>query len=145
MYDFCDSLEMEELERFLTLFNAEADAGPEYASDADKKSHTIGELLGVAMGAMGMSLSDFCALSPSDFRTANKSFLELEEARSRDCWEKTRMLATIAVQPYSRKRLDPRSLLPLPWDRAERKSETTEASTPEKFKAMLEKYKKSQF
>lgn len=37
MYDFCDSLEMEELERFLTLYNAEADAGPEEASDADKK------------------------------------------------------------------------------------------------------------
>lgn len=97
------------------------------------------------MGAMGMSLSDFCALSPSDFRAANRAFLELEEARSRDSWEKTRMLATIAVQPYSHKRLDPRSLLPLPWDRAERKSETPEASTPEKFKAMLEKYKKSRF
>lgn len=37
LYDFCDSLEMEELERFLTLYNAEADAGPEETSDADKK------------------------------------------------------------------------------------------------------------
>lgn len=37
LYDFCDSLEMEELERFLTLYNAEAETGPEDASDADKK------------------------------------------------------------------------------------------------------------
>lgn len=37
LYDFCDSLEMEELERFLTLYNSEAETGSEDASDADKK------------------------------------------------------------------------------------------------------------
>lgn len=37
LYDFCDSLEMEELERFLTLYNAEAETDPEDASDAGKK------------------------------------------------------------------------------------------------------------
>lgn len=39
------------------------------------------------------------------------------EARCEDSWERMRTLATITVQPHVKKRLAPKDLLPLPWDK----------------------------
>lgn len=70
--------------------------------------------MGLAVGCIGMSLSDFCACDFDEFAGICRAWHEMGEARSRDSWERMRTLASIAIQPHVRKRLTPRQLLPLP-------------------------------
>lgn len=63
-----------------------------------------------------MSLSDFCALDLDEFEAVFLAWSEAEEARNHDCWERMRLQASISIQPHVRKRINPRQLLPLPWD-----------------------------
>lgn len=64
-----------------------------------------------------MTPDAFCRLFPEEYAAAEKAFGELEEARMQRQWEMTRTLAAIAIQPHVRKRITPRELLPLPWDK----------------------------
>ena len=41
------------------------------------------------------------------------------DSQSRESWEQTRILAAISIQPYSKSRITPSSLIPLPWDEKE--------------------------
>lgn len=41
---------------------------------------------------------------------------EARLSRRREKWERTRTLAAIVIQPHCRKAIDPRRLLPLPWE-----------------------------
>lgn len=50
--------------------------------------------------------------------------------RLHDNWERTRILATIVVQPHLRKKMKPEQILPLIWD----KKQTETARNPEEDK-----------
>ena len=65
---------------------------------------------------MGLSLQDFCSLTPGEWHEVCRSWRERQESVSRDAWERTRWLGTVSVQPHVRKSLSPRDLLRLPWD-----------------------------
>lgn len=69
-----------------------------------------------------MSRTDFCACTPAQFRAILRSWRETEESRRRDAWERMRLHALMTIQPHVRKRLDPHSLMPLPWDKTPRKA-----------------------
>lgn len=81
-----------------------------------KKPLTIDELLGYGLGVIGMSLEDWCALSPDEFGAVCQAYNDKEEARLHDEWERMRLLATITIQPHVKNRLHADKLLPLPWD-----------------------------
>lgn len=70
--------------------------------------------------AWGLSLRDFCALTPSECAAVLRCKGEAEEARRRDAWERTRTAAVMALLPHLRKGASrrPQDLLPLPWDKA---------------------------
>ena len=63
-----------------------------------------------------MSISDFCSMSPQEFREAHRCWLEHEEAEMQGGWEMTRMLALFLLQPYSKKKLRPSDVMKFPWD-----------------------------
>lgn len=65
---------------------------------------------------MGMGYDDFCRLSPMEFAHVHAAYAREQEVRYRGDWERMRVLATVCAQPYSKKRLTPHALLPLPWD-----------------------------
>lgn len=109
-----------------------------------KKAAGIAELLGVAVGAMGMGLADFCSMTPEEFRQAHMAWMEHEESRMRSGWEMTRTLSAFILQPWSKKRLKPSDILKFPWDtaaRTERKSPPARSTEGRflKVKKMLEK------
>lgn len=58
-----------------------------------KKSAGIEELLGHALGCVGLSLDDFCRLTPSEFGAVCKAWLERQEQTMQDGWERMRMKA----------------------------------------------------
>lgn len=98
-------------------------------------------MMGVAVGCVGMSLPDFCALSLSEFSTVYRQWADAREAGERGEWERTRLLATFAVQPYSKKKLQPKDLLVFPWEQPEKKNAGNPGrSTAERFKELTEKF-----
>lgn len=78
-------------------------------------------MLGHALGCLGLSLDDFCRLTPAEFAAVAKAHAAERESLRRESWERMRLLAAIVVQPHVRKRLTPQQLLPLPWDKPEKR------------------------
>lgn len=46
-----------------------------------------------------------------------REWRENREEASRGDWERMRLLATMVMQPHCKNRLNPKKLLPLPWDK----------------------------
>lgn len=67
----------------------------------------------------------------------------------RSAWERMRMLATICVQPYSKKRLKATELMRFPWDEekkhtqaAEKDVEISKDEALRRFETLVQKIKK---
>lgn len=45
----------------------------------------------------------------------------MTEAQNRDAWERARITAAIIIQPHVKKKLSPKQLLPMPWDKIKEK------------------------
>ncbi|MCM1517535.1 MAG: hypothetical protein NC117_02715 [Pseudoflavonifractor sp.] len=91
-----------------------------------------------------MSLDEFCRCDYDEFEAICRAWREMTEARRHDEWERTRLLATICIQPHVRKRVTPRQLMPLPWD-GETKRRPVEAPelTPAERLARFERLSKT--
>ncbi|MDE6754687.1 MAG: hypothetical protein K2J82_08775, partial [Muribaculaceae bacterium] len=74
------------------------------------------DLLGYAIGSAGMSLRDFEGFTLDELEAFLKAHRKSEEARRRDNWEMTRLHACMTMQPHCSKHLNPKTLLPLPWE-----------------------------
>lgn len=71
----------------------------------------------MALGCIGMSRVDFERCTPLEFHEAWRLWAEREQDMEKDRWERMRILAAYFVQPYSKKSVRPKELLPLPWDK----------------------------
>ena len=69
------------------------------------------------MGCIGMSYDDFCRCTFGEFESICRAWREMTELREREAWERMRTLGAVSIQPHVRKRLTPRQLLPMPWDK----------------------------
>lgn len=70
------------------------------------------------MGCMGMSLVDFDACTPGEFRAIADSWNRNKEYMERGMWERMRYECLCMLQPYSKKQLSVVDVLSLPWDKA---------------------------
>lgn len=70
---------------------------------------------------MGLSLADFCALTPAEFAAVAAA----HERQERGAWERARMICGCALQPYAEAHFDIRKALPYPWDSQEGAQEGT--------------------
>ncbi|WP_300132967.1 hypothetical protein [Duncaniella sp.] len=64
-----------------------------------------------------MSHDDFCKCTFGEFESIWKAWREMTEGQNRDTWERARTIAAIIIQPHVRKRITPKQLLPMPWDK----------------------------
>lgn len=71
---------------------------------------------------MGLSVDDFLGLDTDEFDAAVKAFGEHEDQQERERWERMRLLGLLTVQPWSKGKLTAEKLLPLPWDKEQRRS-----------------------
>ena len=79
-------------------------------------------MLGTAIGCIGLSLEEFSQLYFEEFESVCRAWQEMYDAQERGAWERTRVLASICIQPHVRKKITPRQILPLPWDRGQHKT-----------------------
>lgn len=68
-----------------------------------------------------MSYDDFCKCTFEEFESICKAWREMTETQNRDAWERARTIAAIIIQPHLKKKITPRQLLPLPWDKKKSK------------------------
>lgn len=66
---------------------------------------------------IGLRPDDFEAMTPRRFGAVAKAYGEHYETGLRDGWERTRIASTVIIQPQLTKRVEPRQVFPLPWDK----------------------------
>ena len=96
----------------------------------------------IALGCIGMSLADFCQLTPGEFQAAYQAWTDRAEQRERSAWERMRMQAVITIQPHVKGRVTPQRLLPFPWEKETKKPRrkpTTAEEDMKRFEEVLRK------
>lgn len=106
-------------------------------------------MLGYAVGVVGITPHDFRTMTPPEFKAVADARHQRDESAERGAWERMRTLAALTVQPHVSKKITPRTLVPLPWDKnkcdsndtptAPRHSGPVEKSTPDKFRNLLKR------
>lgn len=76
------------------------------------------------MAVIGIGYDDFCRMTMQETAAVFAAYRTKHEADRRDAWERMRMQACITIQPHLKKKITPRRLLPLPWDKEERRPKT---------------------
>lgn len=100
------------------------------------------ELLGIAMGCMGMSMEDFCRCAPSEFYAAWKAWSEREQRVERLAWERMRMECLCILQPHSRRELTVRDVMTFAWEKSAGEAEAEkETLTAEELRERVERAK----
>ena len=95
------------------------------------------ELVGIAVGHIGMSLSDTYSLTVDELLVIYEQWKELHEREERAQWERLRMLAQCVLMPHSKKPLKATDVFKLPWDRLE---EMAKKATPADFERIAEMF-----
>ena len=69
-----------------------------------KKPLGIYELLGMAVGCIGLSHDDFCKCTFEEFESICKAWSDMTEGQNHEAWERARTIAAIIIQPHVKKR-----------------------------------------
>lgn len=100
----------------------------------------IENLLGIALGCIGLSLADFCVLTPDEWAEVYRNYREMLDEREKLEWERLRLLCAYTIQPHSRKKINPKKMMSFPWDNEKMESQNT--VSPEEGRARYEKLMK---
>ncbi len=100
--------------------------------------------MGFALGRVQMSYDDFCKCTPDEFTSICEAYNAQCETEYKDGWERARMIATILIQPHTKKRVKPHDVCPLPWDRETAKRKNLKPISKEEALARLTKRLKSE-
>lgn len=65
---------------------------------------------------MGMSIDDFCRLTPGRFSMAYEEYLNTVSTAFKQSWNRTRFLAAVLLQPHSKKALRPEDICRFEWE-----------------------------
>lgn len=73
----------------------------------------------VGLGQLRLSPSCFYAMTLEEFLLAAEGFMQLEENREKQHWERSRWLAALLLQPHVKKgtRLKPTDIAKFPWEK----------------------------
>lgn len=101
-------------------------------------------MLGIALGCIKLSYDDFCRLTREEFHEIYRAYNEQREADYRDDWQRMRMLATISVQPHTKKKITPQQLLPFTWEKQQKKKQPilTKEEDKKRLENLLKRIKK---
>ena len=89
-------------------------------TDPEKNSSPgVTELLAIAVGDMGMTVADFCELTPEEFSEA-LTIRQRPGVRRAGGGERARMMCMCILQPYAKNPLKPTDVMQFPWEAGER-------------------------
>ena len=88
---------------------------------------------------LGLSYEELYGLTPRSFNNKLRGFHNQRDIELRLGWEQTRLIIHACLSPHSKKRLNPKEILPLPWDNQRRKN--IKIATPEQIAKDIAKHK----
>lgn len=91
------------------------------------------------MGQLGMSLEDFLDISPFEFSEIHASWLELQEHREHNEWDRARWSIFKTLCPPDKKSITIYDIQDFEWDPQQKKAPI---STRERFDELTQKYGK---
>lgn len=91
----------------------------------------------MAVGMIGMSVSDFCGLTPEEFGKITEAWHSIRKEQ----WEQVRTLAAFCIAPWNSKNKKITDLMPLPWDKSVKEYPNKELSEEEKRRRFEEALK----
>jgi hypothetical protein len=94
--------------------------------------------LGFALGCIRLSYNDFCNATPEEYASICEAYSEQREAEYKDGWERARMIATVLIQPHTRKKVTAHNVCPFPWDKESKRKAAYKPVSPEEAKARFE-------
>jgi hypothetical protein len=86
---------------------------------------------------VGLSLDDFCRLTPDEFYECSKACHDQFEMLQQAEWERMRMLATITIQPHVKNKLTPAALLPFPWEKKPKGPQVSKEEDRRRFENLI--------
>lgn len=104
-------------------------------------------MLGYGLGVCGLSFEDFGLLTPSEFRAISEARHRYDDDREREAWERARIVGVMSVSPWSGKSVDPKRVLPLPWDQRHEPTEQRPATKEEAqraFEALMKRRREAE-
>lgn len=85
-----------------------------------------------------MNRTEFCSLTPDQFRAVWDAYAQKEQRTMRTQWEVARFASYCALQPHSKKKLKPTDIITFEWD--VEKPKQVEKSTREDFERAVARY-----
>lgn len=85
---------------------------------------------------MGLLEHEFKRCTPIYFTRRLEGMRSVQEQKFRNEWERTRWQTAILLQPYSKRQINPRSLITFDW---EKKDVLTIFEAVDKYKSIFEK------
>lgn len=112
-----------------------------------KKDFKIIEVLDFALACIGLSDMDFCRLTLEEFNAVSEAYNSKCETAFKNDWERDRMFTTIAIQPHVSKKLQPKEMLPFPWEEAKSKEAVilSPKERKERFEEILKRVRNQRF
>ena len=95
-------------------------------------------MLGYGLGVCGLSFEDFGLLTPSEFQAIAAARHRYDDDREREAWERARIVGVMSVSPWSGKSVDPKRVLPLPWDQRQEERPEQKVATKEEAQRAFE-------
>ena len=144
--DFADSINASDVEEWARTIN-EDDNNTTEEKGAKKKGFKIIEVLGFALACIGLSYMDFCRLTLEEFNAVSEAYNSKCETAFKNDWERDRMFTTIAIQPHVSKKLQPKEMLPFPWEEAKPKEAVilSPKERKERFEEILKRVRDQRF
>jgi hypothetical protein len=104
----------------------------------------IYELLGIALGCIGLRYDEFCNMDYLEFAAVYDAYATQRDLDYKDKWTRMRLLATIVIQPHlgRGKKLTPEKLLPFPWEKKKHFTEGPSMTPDEQRRRMEDLVKK---
>ena len=130
LMDFADAIDADDVNGWAKQLDQTGGSGGSGSDGEKKNAPEIEELLGFALGCMGMRLDDWCRLDVDDFNSTVKAWSEMRDGDEHGRWNRMRILASIVIQPHVKGKMKPERMLPLPWDKGrDRQADKRKAET----------------
>ena len=85
------------------------------------KPLTFTDMMQIGLGQLRLSPSAFYSMTVIEFVAAMRGAWDLEQRAYQQQWAQTRWLATLLLQPHSKRKLQPQDLQVFEWEQTERK------------------------
>lgn len=90
------------------------------------KPLTFTDMMQIGLGQLRLSPSAFYSMTVKEFTAAMRGAWDLEQRGYQQQWAQTRWLATLLLQPHSKRKLQPLDLIRFEWEQQGKAADNTE-------------------